>query len=64
VTLDGRGGKKRRWVVVGTGATGSDGSVSFTVSATVKSQFKLVFAGDSTYRKSHSNVVTVKPVKA
>jgi hypothetical protein len=64
VTLDGRAGKKRRWVAVGTGTTGSDGSVTFTVTVTVKSQFKLVFAGDSTHRKSHSNVITVKPVKA
>jgi hypothetical protein len=64
VTLDGRAGKKRRWVAVGTGSTGSDGSVTFTVAPTVKSQFKLVFAGDSTYRKSHSNVITLKPVKA
>lgn len=63
VTLDSRAGKKPRWVVVGTGTTGSDGSVSFTVTVTVKAQFKLVFAGDSTYRKSHSNVITLKPVK-
>lgn len=63
VTLDGRAGKKPRWVAIGTGTTGSDGSVTFTVAPTVKSQFKLVFAGDSSYRKSHSNVVTLKPVK-
>jgi hypothetical protein len=63
VTLDGRAGKKRRWVAIGAGTTGSGGSVSFTVAPTVKSQFKLVFAGDSTYRKSHSNVITLKPVK-
>lgn len=63
VTLDGRTGKKPRWVVVGTGTTGSGGSVTFTVAPTVKAQFKLVFAGDSTYRKSHSNVITLKPVK-
>ena len=63
VTLDGRAGKKPRWVAIGTGTTGSDGSVTFTVAPTVKSQFKLVFAGDSSYRKSHSNVVTLKAVK-
>ena len=63
VTLDGRTGKKPRWVALGTGTTGSDSSVTFTVAPTVKSQFKLVFAGDSSYRKSHSNVVTLKPVK-
>ena len=63
VTLDGRTGRKPRWVAIGTGTTGSDGSVTFTVAPTAKSQFKLVFAGDSSYRKSHSNVVTLKPVK-
>jgi len=26
-------------------------------------QFKYVFAGDSTYRASHSNVVTLSPAK-
>jgi len=26
-------------------------------------QFKYVFAGDSTYRASHSNVITLSPVK-
>jgi hypothetical protein len=63
VTLDGRAGKKPRWVAIGSATTGSGGSVTFTVAPTVKSQFKLVFAGDSSYRKSHSNVVTLKPVK-
>jgi hypothetical protein len=63
VTLDGRAGKKRRWVAIGTATTGSNGSVTFTVAPTVRSQFKIVFAGDSTYRKSHSNVITLKAVK-
>jgi hypothetical protein len=63
VTLDGRAGKKRRWGAVGTATTGSDGSVTFTVAPTVTSQFKLVFAGDSKYSKSHSNVITLKAVK-
>ena len=65
VTLDSKaGGKKPRWVAVGTAATGTDGSVSFTVAPTVKTQYKLVFAGDSTYRKSHSNTITLKAVKS
>jgi hypothetical protein len=62
VTLDSRTGKKPRWAAVGTATTGTDGSVSFTVSPTTKTQFKLVFAGDSTFRKSHSNTITLKAV--
>ena len=63
ITLDSRTGKKPRWAVVTTGTTGADGSVTFPVAPTVKTQFKMVFAGDSTYRKSHSNVITLKAVK-
>lgn len=64
VALEARMGVKPRWKVVDTGATGTNGAITFTlVTPTVKTQFKLVFAGDSTYRASHSNVITVKPVK-
>jgi hypothetical protein len=63
ITLDSRTGKKPRWTVVGTATTGTDGSVTFTVAPTARTQYKLVFSGDSTYRKSHSNVVTLKAVK-
>lgn len=59
VSLESRTGKKPRWVVDGTATTGADGSVTFTETPTVKTQFKLVFAGDSTYRKSHSNTITL-----
>ena len=46
---------------MGTGTTGSDGSVTFTVALpSKKTQFEMVFAGDSTHRKSHSNVVLLK----
>ena len=48
---------------MGTNTTASHGSVTFTVAPTVKTQYKLVFAGDSTYHKSHSNVITLKVVK-
>ena len=64
ITLDSRTGKKPRWTVVTTGTTGADGSVTFTVAPTARTQYKMVFAGDSTYRKSHSNVITLKAVKA
>jgi hypothetical protein len=64
VTLDSKTGKKPRWAAVGSATTGTDGSVSFTVAPTAKTQYKLIFGGDSTYRKSHSNTITLKAVKA
>jgi hypothetical protein len=63
ITLDGRTGKHPRWMAIATGTTGANGSVTFTVAPTVKSQFKLVFAGATGFRKSHSNVITLKAVK-
>ena len=63
VMLDSRSGKKRRWTAVGTATTGTDGSVSFTVTPTTRTQYKLVFGGDSAFAKSHSNVITLKAVK-
>jgi hypothetical protein len=63
VILDARSGRKPRWTEVTTGTTGATGAVTFTVTPTAKTQFKLVFAGDSTYRKSQSNVITLKVVR-
>jgi hypothetical protein len=61
VTLEGRAGAHRKWVALATGTTGSTGSVTFTVALpSKKTQFEMVFAGSSTYRKSHSNVVSLK----
>jgi hypothetical protein len=61
VTLKGRAGKHRKWVVVGSSTTDSKGTVTFTIGLPTKTaQAELVFAGDSTYRKSHSNVITLK----
>lgn len=61
VTLEGRAGKHKKWVVVGTSTTDAKGSVTFTIGLPTKmAQAELVFAGDSTYRKSHSNVITLK----
>lgn len=61
VTLEGRAGKHRKWIVVGTSTTDSNGSVTFTIALPAKTtQAELVFAGDSTYRNSHSNVITLK----
>jgi hypothetical protein len=64
VALEARTGVKPRWKVVATGPTGTGGAITFDVVAPKKkTQFKYVFAGDSTYRASHSNVITLKPVK-
>jgi hypothetical protein len=63
VTLDSKTGKKPRWTAVGSSTTGSNGSVTFNVAPTTRTHYKLVFGGDSTYRKSHSNVITLKAVK-
>jgi hypothetical protein len=63
ITLDARTGKKRRWAVVATGTTSTGGSVTFTVAPTARTQYKLVFAGDSSFRNSHSYVITLKAVK-
>jgi len=63
VALEVRTGVTPRWKVVATGATGAAGAITFDVTPKAKMQFKYVFAGDSTYRASHSNVITVSPVK-
>jgi hypothetical protein len=64
VALEARMGVKPRWKVVDAGTTGTNGAITFTlVTPKTKTQFKLVFAGDSTYRASHSNVITLAPVK-
>ena len=61
ITLERRAGAHSKWVVIGTSTTAADGSVTFTVALPTKTtQFEMVFAGDSTYRKSNSNAVSVK----
>ena len=60
ITLESRTGKHRKFTAVTTGTTGSNGSVTFTITAPTKTtQYEMVFAGDSTFRKSHSNVITL-----
>jgi hypothetical protein len=49
--------------MLATGTTGTDGTISFTVTPKVKTQYQLVFAGDSTHKASESNVVTLRAVK-
>ncbi|HEV2254932.1 MAG TPA: hypothetical protein VGS06_17245 [Streptosporangiaceae bacterium] len=63
VALEARTGVRPRWKVVATGATGTGGAITFDVTPKAKMQFKYVFAGDSTFRASHSNVITLSPVK-
>lgn len=52
-----------KFAAVGTATTDANGHVSFTVTPTVKTGCKLVFAGDATHRKSHSEVVILRPAK-
>ena len=70
VTLDSRTGKKPRWTLVATTSTatvnGVDGTATFAIAApTAKTQYKLVFGGDTAnhLRKSHSNTITLKGAK-
>jgi hypothetical protein len=64
VALEARTGVKPRWKVVATGPTGAGGSITFdVVTPKTKTQFKYVFAGDARFRASHSNVITLLPVK-
>ena len=63
VTLESRTGKKPRWTAVASGTTAANGSVGFTVAPSVRTQFKLVFSGDATHRRSASNVITLRAVK-
>jgi hypothetical protein len=63
ISLDSRTGKKPRWAVVATGTTGAGGAVTFTVAPAVRTEYKLVFAGTSSLRRSHSNVITLKAAR-
>jgi hypothetical protein len=65
VSLQQRTGKGQSWTDTGiTATTDADGKVSFTLTQSdKKEQYRLSFAGDSTYRKSHSGTVTVTRVK-
>jgi hypothetical protein len=63
VALEARTGVKPRWKVVATGATGTGGAITFDVTPKAKTQFKYVFAGEGSYRASHSNVITLKRIR-
>ena len=64
VALEARVGVKPRWKVVAIGTTGASGAITFdVVTPKTKTQFKYVFAGGASYRASHSNVITLLPVR-
>jgi hypothetical protein len=52
-----------KFAATGSATTDANGKVSFTVTPTVKTSCKLVYAGDATHRKSHSDVVVLRPAK-
>ncbi len=55
-----------KWVDTGlTGTTAADGTASFAfVQGATTVQYRVVFAGDSAYAKSHSGTVTIRKFKA
>jgi hypothetical protein len=55
-----------KWVDTSTGGTtDSNGAVTFSfVQTESKQQYRVVFAGDSTYQRSHSGTITIKRSKA
>lgn len=63
VVLEARFGSMPRWRAVASAVTTSSGAVTFAVAPKVKTQYKLVFVGDTHFKASASNVVTVKPHK-
>jgi hypothetical protein len=63
VVLEARSGKMPHWHVVATGVTGAGGAVTFAVAPKAKTQYKIVFAGDTHFRASASNVITLKIVR-
>src|SRR5580693_6006353 len=42
---------------------GAVGAVTFTVAPAVRTEYKLEFAGTSSLRRSHSNVITLKAAR-
>lgn len=52
-----------KFATVASATTDAHGKVSFTVTPTKRTACKLVFAGDATHRRSHSNVVILRPAK-
>jgi hypothetical protein len=59
-------GADTKWSDTGvSGTTADDGTVAFTFTqGESKQQYRVVFAGDANYAKSHSGTITVKRLKA
>lgn len=66
VSVDQRAMGATKWVDTGqTGTTAADGTVTFAFTQTAnKQQYRVVFAGDETYSKSHSGTITIHKLKA
>lgn len=66
VGLSQRADGATKWLATGqTGTTAADGTVAFTFTQGVtKEQYRVVFAGDSTYHASHSGTITIKKLKS
>jgi hypothetical protein len=67
ITLDQRKNGLKKWTPVPTSTpatTDSSGKVTFNFTqTTAKEQYKLVFAGDATYKHSHSGTITISRTK-
>jgi hypothetical protein len=61
VTVDERKPGKSKWTATSfTSTTDANGKVSFAfVQTNANEQYRLVFAGDSTYKKSHSGTISI-----
>ncbi|MBV9485338.1 MAG: hypothetical protein JO246_04715 [Frankiaceae bacterium] len=59
-------GADSKWSDTGvSGTTADDGTAAFTFTQSEnKQQYRVVFAGDDTYAKSHSGNITIKRLKA
>jgi len=53
----------KKFAVAGQGTTAAGGTVSFAVAPAKKTQYELVFKGAGKYRRSHSGVITLRPLK-
>ncbi len=54
---------KTKFAVVASAKTGAHGLVSFKVTPTTRTAYKLIFKGDTTHRASHSAVVILRAPK-
>lgn len=65
VTVDERKPGKSKWTATSfTSTTDANGKVTFAfVQTTANEQYRLVFAGDTTYKKSHSGTISIHRAK-